>query len=169
MVKNYNILVNFLICFMCFSLVSCNMEKTVFPVDSQGYPKNDVVLINGEEYSIAGSYNTDPENITEPTVLEIKKQEKIKIVVADHDFYPYDWCIEKTEGIIATTHTDSYNENKGDIPDGASSGIRIFEITADQNAKEIILTHKAYSLNEENNWTEEDFLAVCEQVIIKLS
>ena len=157
-----------LICFMCVSLIAC-AKKTVFPVDSQGYPKNDVVLINGEEYSIKGSYNSDPENIPEPTVLEIKRQDKIKIIVADHDFYPSDWCIEKTEGITATTYTDSYNEYKGDeVLDGASGGLRIFEITAEKDAKEIILMHKSYSLNEENKQTE-DVLCVYEQVIIKLS
>ena len=169
MVKNHNILVNFLICFMCFSLVSCNMGKTDFPVDSQGYPEDNIILINGEEYSIDVEYNTDPEKTPEPTVIEIKRQEKIKIVVADHDFYPSDWCIEETEGITATTYTSSYSENKSDdMPDGASGGLRIFEITAEKDAKEIILMHKSYSLNEENKQTE-DVLCVYQQVIIKLS
>ena len=154
---------------MLLSFVSCSAEKTSFPVGVNGYPKNDVMLINGEEYSIAGSYNMDPENIPEPTIIEIERCDKIKIIVADHDFYPYDWCIEETEGITVTTYTDSYSENKGDdMLYGASSGLRIFEITAEEDVKEIILMHKAYSLNEENNWTEEDFLAICEQVVIKL-
>ena len=94
---------------------------------------------------------------------------KIKIIIADHDFYPYDWCIEETKGIISTTYTDSYSENKSDdMLYGASSGVRIFEIIVEEDAKEIILTHKVYSLNEEGNWTKEDFLAICEQVVIKL-
>ncbi|MBQ5798825.1 MAG: hypothetical protein IIW16_03320 [Clostridia bacterium] len=157
-----------LISLMCVSFVAC-ANKTVFPVDNGGYPKNDVVLINGEEYFINGSYNTDQEIIPEPTVIEIKRQEKIKIIVADHDFYPSDWCIEETEGITATTYTSSYSENKSDdMPDGASSGLRIFEITAEKDAKEIILMHKSYSLNEENKQTE-DVLCVYQQVIIKLS
>ena len=54
------------------------------------------------------------------------------------------------------------------MPDGASSGLRIFEITAEKDAKEIILMHKSYSLNEENKQTE-DVLCVYQQVIIKLS
>ena len=157
-----------LISLMCVSFVAC-ANKTVFPVDNGGYPKNDVVLINGEEYSIDVEYNTDPDNTPEPTVVEIERKEKIKIVVADHDFYPSDWCIEITEGITSTTYTDSYNENKSDeVPDGASGGLRIFEITAEENAKEIVLMHKVYSLNEENKQTD-DVLCVYDQVIIKLS
>ena len=54
------------------------------------------------------------------------------------------------------------------MPDGASSGLRIFEITAEKDAKEIILMHKVYSLNEENKQTD-DVLCVYDQVIIKLS
>ena len=169
MVKNNNILACFLICFMFFSFVSCSAKKTDFPVGINGYPRNDVILINGVEYSIVGSYNTDHESTPEPTVIEIERCDKIKIIIADHDFYPYDWCIEETKGIISTTYTDSYSENKSDdMLYGASSGVRIFEIIVEEDAKEIILTHKVYSLNEEGNWTKEDFLAICEQVVIKL-
>ena len=162
------LLAGILICLICVGIIACS-NKTVFPVDSQGYPKNDVILINGEEYSINVDYNTDPEKTPEPTVIEIKRQDKIKIVVADHDFYPSDWCIEETDGISSKTYTDSYNENKSDeVPDGASDGLRIFEVTAEKDAKEIILMHKSYSLNEENKQTE-DVVCVYQQVIIKLS
>ena len=162
------LLAGILICLICVGFIACS-NKTVFPVDSQGYPQGNVILINGEEYSIDVEYNTDPEKTPEPTVIEIKRQEKIKIVVADHDFYPSDWCIEETDGIYSTTYTDSYNENKSDeVPDGASGGLRVFEITAQSNAKEIVLMHKVYSLNEENKQTD-DVVCVYQQVIIKLS
>lgn len=135
-----------------------------FPVDDYGYPKGNIMVINGEEYTIAGSYNNDPNYIPEPTVIEIKKAEKIKIAVADHGFYPYDWCIEDSKDITAVSFTANCDKNIIEEPleGGSDGGLRVFEVIAKDGAEKIVLNHITLSDDE------EDFRAINETVIIKL-
>lgn len=134
-----------------------------FPVDEYGYPKS-VIIINDKEYKLnTAERNIEPDIIPTPTVIEVDWQEKIKIVIPDHNFYPYDWENEKTDGISAINFTAHYNEIKNDeVLEGGSDGLRVFEIIAEEDAKEIVLN---YIVTSED---DESYRAINQRVIIKL-
>lgn len=131
-----NILISLLLILLIFLMCSCNnITKVVyqqtevvnevdyidFPKDIQGYPKRELVIINGNIYSL--------ENIEKPQTLseiEIKIEEDNNIEVVLPQYLPtYFWSIEESENIDLISYTKNEQPVQYAV-EGKSANLQIF-------------------------------------------
>ena len=81
MKKNKKILIGSLLVLTVCLLSGCKKEKdTEFPKDKQGYPKHDIVLINGKEYKLSGTEKEIEMKLPKDETLEISLPDRKSVV-----------------------------------------------------------------------------------------
>lgn len=119
---------------------TCKNPDNQFPSNNQGYPKRDIILVNGKEYKIKGLHAG--ENTVEEINIEIDEENSEFELVLPVGASISQWSI-KQNGIIL----DNYKRSKVDVKEeleGPSPYIQSFKFTSDSH--EIIL--KYHNINE---------------------
>lgn len=126
MKKNKKILIGSLLVLTVYLLSGCKKEKdTEFPKDKQGYPKHDIVLINGKEYKLSG---------TEKEIeMKLPKDETLEISLPQYQPTHF-WCMEEN----VTLNVTNYNKKEMSVPEkleGVTSNVQNFcvNVTKDNN------------------------------------
>ena len=140
---------------------TCKNPDNQFPLNSQGYPKTDTILINGREYKIKDLYTG--EKIVEAVTIEIEEDNNEIELVLPIGSGIAQWSINQKDILL-----DNYKRSKVDIKEeleGPSPYIQAFKFTSD--AHEIILKHhNVNELDKAFSDIEEDYMLKL-QVIYK--
>lgn len=117
-------------------LSGCQKEKdTAFPKDKQGYPKHDIVLINGKEYKLNGTEQEIEVKLPKDEILEISLPQ----------YQPtHFWCMEDN----VTLNVTNYNKKEVDVPkmlEGVTANVQNFCVNV---TKDNIVTFKWVNVNE---------------------
>lgn len=150
---------------LTFLLVGCNekllMEEKVdveFPVDENGYPKNNIVLINNKSYPIqlVGDSQSNSE-----IKIKIEKKSDIVDIVLPRYLPINSWSIEEREYMSLI----SYNRINFPIKDknmseGISSEIQRFKINVqmDENTEILFKWSNINEIDKLFNDKKEDYL-----------
>ncbi len=85
---------------------SKNNEEITFPLRTNGYPKNDIVLINGQVYPLKQfDFNTKKTITYKEIELKLNTSDNHVNIVLPQNLIAYEWHIEDKKGI----HLFSYN------------------------------------------------------------
>ena len=137
MMKNgRKILIGSLLVLTVCLLVGCQKEKDAeFPKDKQGYPKHDIVLINGKEYKLSG---------TEKEIeIKLPKDETLEISLPQYSLTHF-WYMEEN----VTLNVTNYNKKEVSVPkmlEGVTSNVQNFCIDVTECN---IVTFKWANVNE---------------------
>lgn len=99
--------------------------KTDFPLDEKGYPKNDVVLINGKSYPIEISKNSNRE--IEVAIKIDKDKDEVEVIVPQ--YLPINiWSVDEKNILNLTSYSkiDFKIEDK-DMLEGISNSVQKFQ------------------------------------------
>lgn len=149
-------LITFLLLILLLTACSCKNPKDQFPSNNQGYPKTDIMLVNGREYNIKDLYAG--ENTVEEVNIEIDKENSEFEIVLPVGASISQWSIRQKEILL-----DNYKRSKVDIKEeleGPSPYIQSFKFTSDSH--EIIL--KYHNINE----LDKAFSDIEEYYLLKL-
>jgi len=127
MVKNKKILIIVSACAFLFALSVCSAKKKDinFPKDSKGYPKSNVILVNGEETVLPDITLTDGKMIHEVNA-KIRKDGTV-VVVLPQGIPINQWYIQESEEIKLISYIrESLFDGPGEKLEGPSSEIQTF-------------------------------------------
>lgn len=131
MVKNKKILIITFAFALLFALSGCSKkEKDInFPKDSEGYPKSNVMLINGEETELQDITLIDGKM---SHVVNAKNRKDGTVVVVLPQGIPFNqWYIQESEEIKLISYmTESLFNGAGEKLEGLSSEIQTFCFSA---------------------------------------
>lgn len=167
--KRFLIIMISLLFLSVFILSSCNNkntdthEKSVdFPLDDKGYPQNNVVIINGNTYSIDLKNNSN-ENSKTKTKIELNlSDDKKDIEIILPQYLPINsWFFDEKNYINLKTYEKlEYPIKKDNMIEGISPFVLKFNIeVSDSETTELVF--KWANINEANKSFEdknEDYL-----------
>lgn len=148
-----------LMCFVCYGCIKSNIMKnssdTKFPTEKKGYPKKDVVLINGKEYSLADIQKSFGESeIINQIELQMDSTETQITVVLPRIQPTLLWSMEEQENIDLICYKEEKYTVHGEMRDGESAEIQIFVFKINRDSDQRI-RFKWSNVNEQGKSFQE--------------
>lgn len=148
-----------LMCFVCYGCIKSNIMKnssdTKFPTEKKGYPKKDVVLINGKEYSLADIQKSFGESgIINQIELQMDSTETQITVVLPRIQPTLLWSMEEQENIDLISYKEEKYTVHGEMRDGESAEIQIFVFKINRDSDQRI-RFKWSNVNEQGKSFQE--------------
>ncbi len=135
--KSFKVLKYLLVFFLMLSLVvACESQSNLgmkdagidFPKDEKGYPKNDIVMINGKSYAINIAKSLD-EKVEKEQEMEIDLKGKdiiVDVALPQWSVINY-WCMEESLSLTSYNIIDFPIDTK-DMLEGTSNRVQSFRI-----------------------------------------
>ena len=140
MVKNNNILIPMLL-IVAILLTGCSRNKEIqeFPIGEDGYPKESVVLINGNSYELKNYDKVLSGSIGESEVFIDSQSEQLEILLSVVGVLT-EWSAEESEKISLINYAILDTDIKTDkIKDGGSAAIQKFVFDIQESEKATIV------------------------------